>query len=263
LIGTYYIQEADIYWHTSLFLLAKLAYQRLAAVAFEFAYGYQGTVWSTDMLSNNPWFITSNDFTNKGSDYWQMINYPRDDFFYRDALGIGKSPVFLATAMMLPFEMEVLDIGGYRVPEVDELGNVEMGYTPILFLTNLIALDGKKKTNVKIFRIDETVNPAKDRKIVFLSGNTMRYPEPPPSGWTQRIYASVFLNNVRLGRESDLAKLENAVWKYGEPKTIRGVDFAKVIKIKVKLTGLLGENGKKKTITRIFYLVDTPQPWEL
>ncbi len=261
-IGTYNIVEADIFWHTRLFTLAKLVYQRLAAVAFEFAYGYQGTVWSTDMLSNNPHFITNNDFTNKNSDYWQKINYPRDDFFYRDSLGIGMSPVFLSTPMMLPFEMEVLDIGGYQVPTVDELGNVDMGYTPILFLTNLIALDGKKKMNVKIFRIDETVNPPKDRKIVYLNGNTMRYPEPPPSGWTQKIYTSVFLNNVRLGRESDLAKLENAVWKYGAPKTINGVDFAKVIKIKVKLTGLLGEKGKKKTIARIFYLVDTPQPWE-
>ncbi|NOR15699.1 MAG: hypothetical protein GQ544_08345, partial [Candidatus Aminicenantes bacterium] len=49
----------------------------------------------------------------------------------------------------------------------------------------------------------------------------------------------------------------------GTPKTINGVYFAKVIKIKVKLTGFLGEKGKKKTIARIFYLVDTPQPWEL
>ena len=81
-------------------------------------------------------------------------------------------------------------------------------------------------------------------------------------GWTQKIYASIFLNNVRLGRESDLAKLENAVWKYGTPMTINGVDFDKVIKIKVKLTGLLGEKGGKKTITRIYYLVDTIQPWE-
>jgi len=262
LIGTYFIQEADVYFHTRLFTLAKLAYQRLAAVAFEFAYGYQGTIWSTDMLSNNPWFITNNDFTNKGSDYWQKTNYPRDDYFYRDALGNNMKTMFLETPRMLPFEMEVLDIGGYRVPTVDEQGNVELGYTPILFLSNLIALDGKKKMNVKIFRIDETVNPPKDRKIVFLSGNTMRYPEPPPPGWTQKIYASVFLNNVRLGREGDLAKLENAVWKYGTPMTIRGVDFDKVIKIKVKLTGLLGEKGKKKTIARIYYLVDTPMPWE-
>ncbi len=263
LIGTYYIQEADVYLHTQLFALAKLAWQRIAAVAFEFAYGYQGTIWSTDMLSNNPNFITNNDFTNKNSNYWKKTNYPRDDFYYRDSLGIGKSPVFLSTPWLLPFEMEVLDIGGYRVPEVDELGNVELGFTPILFLTNLIALDGSKKTSIKIFRIDETVNPAKDRKIVYLSGNTMRYPESPPPGWTQKIYTSVFLNNVRLGRESDLAKLENAVWKYGTPMTINGVDFDKVIKIKVKLTGRLGEKGAKKTIVRIFYLVDTPQPWEL
>lgn len=261
-IGTYYITQADIYWHTRLFELAKLEYQRICSVAFEFAYGYQGTVWSTDMLSNNPHFISNNDFTNTGSDYWQLINFIRDHYFYKDAVGTNYTPNYLSTPQLLPFEMEVLDIGGYRVPTVDEEGNVEMGHTPILFLTNLLALDGKKKMSVKIFRIDESVKPPKDRKIVFLNGNTMRYPESAPKGFTQKIYASIFLNNVRLGRESDLKKLEYQVWKFGEPETIKGVDFDKVIKIKVKLTGFLGEKGGKKTITRIFYLVDTPQPWE-
>jgi hypothetical protein len=263
-IGTYHIVEADVYFHTRLFTMAKLASQRIMAVAFEFAYGYQGTTWSTDLLSNNPHFVSNSDFTNKNSDYYKKINYVRDDFFYRDVLEIGVSPSFLAKALLLPFEMEVIDIGGYRVPEVDEQGNVNMGSTPVLFLTNLLGLEGnKKKTIVKIFRIDETKKPAKDVKLVFLNGNTMRYPEPPPQGWTQKIYASVFLNWIRIGREADLKKMENAVWKYGEPMTINGVDFAKVIKIKVKLTGFLGENGGKKSITRIFYLVDTPQPWEM
>ena len=133
-----------------------------------------------------------------------------------------------------------------------------MSKSPTLFLTNLLGLD-KSKTRmiIRIYReTDDT--PPKYVRIVTLRGNTMRYPEPV-SGYSQMFYASVFLNHVRLGRQGDLNKLIKAVNNHGTLRTIDGGDFEKAIRIRVRVTGFLGEDGPKKNLTRYFWLVNTEE----
>ena len=42
-------------------------------------------------------------------------------------------------------------------------------------------------------------------------------------------------------------------------RTLDGIDFEKALKIKVVISGYLVEGGPKKSITRIFWLVDAPR----
>ena len=59
--------------------------------------------------------------------------------------------------------------------------------------------------------------------------------------------------------ELHLNKLKNAVNQFGTQRTIDGVTFEKAIKIKVVISGYLEEGGPKKSITRIFWLVNVPR----
>jgi hypothetical protein len=257
-IGTYYIVEADVYLRSDFFTLAKLTYQRLGAGAFRLALGYQPTVWSHDHLSNKPHHVSNPAFTNKTSMVWTGVSHVRDDFYYQDKLGINFTPNFLSTPMLMPFENEVIDLGDYDLPKVDEQGNVDMSKTPILFLTNLLGLDkSNNRMIIRIYRVTDDT-PPKNIRIVTLRGNTMRYPVPV-TGFSRKFYASIFLNNVRLGRIGDLNKLLKAVNNHGILRTIDGIDFEKALRIKVKVTGFLGEGGKKKNLSRLFWLVNTEE----
>jgi hypothetical protein len=251
-IGTYWITEVDVYLVYSFFSVSKITYYRLGTPAFRMGLGYQSTVWSHDYLSSRERHVSAAAFKNAGSTVWTGISHVRDDFYYMDKLGDTWAPNYLSTPRLLPFEDEVLDIGDYDLPWLDENGNIHLEKSPILFVTNLKGFDGNKKMVIKVFRVTDD-NPPKDVKLVTLRGNTLRYPIPV-SG--RNFYASIFLNHVRLGREKDLNKLLNAVNQYGTPRLIDGVDFAKALRVKVTVTGYLTDKGQKGNLTRLFWLVD-------
>ncbi len=254
-VGTYFIEEADVYLRSGFFGLPKIQYQRLGTAAFRMTLGYQPTCWSHDYLSNRGQHVSNSAFTNASSGVWTQISHVRDDFYYADKLGLNFKRGYLGSPRLLPFEEEVIDIGDYHLPQVDDLGNVDMSKTPILFLTNLTGLDTKKtQMIVKILCVTED-DPPKEVRIVTLKGNTMRYTEPVP-GYSQPLYASIFLNHVRIGREKDLDKLKNAVDTHGTQRFLDGEEFAKAIKIRVVLSGFIEEGGSKQTINRYFWLVN-------
>jgi hypothetical protein len=251
-IGTYWITEVDVYLVYGFFSVSKNTYFRLGTPAFRMGLGYQSTVWSHDYLSSRERHVSAAAFKNAGSTVWTDISHVRDDFYYMDKLGDTWTPNYLNSPRLLPFEDEVLDIGDYDLPWLDENGNIHLEKSPILFVTNLKGFDGNKKMVGKVFRVTDDT-PPQDVKLVTLRGNTLRYPEP---AFGKNFYASIFLNHVRLGREKDLNKLLNAVNQYGTPQLIDGVDFAKALRIKVTVTGYLTDKGQKGNLTRLFWLVD-------
>ena len=250
LIGLHRIEETDIYLRMDYFSRSKDIYTRLGLVALRFCLGYQATVWTHDYMSPNNHHATPQAIQTINSDTWQKISFVRDDFYYQDKLTIA-SPAFLEIPRMLPFENEVLDIGDYTLPYVEN-DEIILGKTSILFLTNLKAFGGAKKAVVKIYRITDD-NPPKQKRIVTLSGNTLYYPQNTSYG---EVYPAIFLNHIRLGRQVELNKLKNAVKNFGKAQTIDGVHFEKALPIKVKIFGYLTENGAKKKLVRNFWLVN-------
>ena len=234
-IGTFWIEEADVYLRMDYFSRPKDTYTRLGLVAFRFCLGYQSTVWTHDYMSPNNHHASDSAIKTINSDTWQKISHV----------------VYLSTPRLLPHENEVLDIGGYTLPYIEN-DEIILGKTPILFLTNLKAYDGAKKVAVKLYRITND-NPPKEIRIVTLTGNTLYYPKAYNVG---DVYASIFLNHIRLGRQVELNKLKNEVKNYGSARNIDGIDFEKALKIKVKIFGYLTETGAKKKIARTFWLVD-------
>ncbi|MFA9453084.1 MAG: hypothetical protein ACERK6_04140 [Candidatus Aminicenantaceae bacterium] len=150
----------------------------------------------------------------------------------------------------------LINVGDYELPYLDENDDLHLEKSTILFVTNLKAFAGNKKLAVKFFRVTDD-NPPKNVKLTGIRGNQQRY--PLPHSQIGQWYPSVFLNHVRLGRELHLNKLKNAVNQFGTQRTIDGVTFEKAIKIKVVISGYLEEGGPKKSITRIFWLVNVPR----
>ncbi len=254
-VGTYWINEVDVYFMNHFFGLNKNTYFRIGTVAFRFGFGYQANVWSHDYFSADPFHVTAAAFKKTSSTTWQEISFPRDDLFYMDKLGVNWSHDYLDTPRLLPFEEEVLNVGDYELPWLDENNDLHLEKSTILFVTNLKAFAGNKKLSVKFFRVTDD-KPPKDVKITGIKGNVQRYPLPFSQGeW----YPSIFLNHVRLGRELHLNKLKGAVNQFGTMRTIDGVTFEKAIKIKVVISGYLEEGGPKKSITRIFWLINAPR----
>jgi hypothetical protein len=71
------------------------------------------------------------------------------------------------------------------------------------------------------------------------------------------VFASIFLNHVRIGKKIKLNKLKSVIEKYGRERVIDGITFEKALKIKVRITGYLSEKGGKKNIKRTYWLVCT------
>lgn len=251
-IGTYWINEADVYLRSDFFSFPVASYNRVGAASFRLALGYQQTTWSHDHMSREPRHVTTAAFNNGQSEGWTKISEVRDRFFYGDRLGRNYAPDYLSVPRLLPHENETINLGGYVLPEVNPNGQVDMGRSAILFLTNLKAYTGAKKLIIKIFRVTDD-DPPKDVRIVTLRGNPLRYPQGFREG---DFYPSMFLHHIRLGRQADLDKLTNAVKTHGVMRTLDGVVFEKALRIKVRTTGRLEESGKKKTVTRLFWLVD-------
>ncbi|MGB2905781.1 MAG: hypothetical protein WBB73_01695 [Candidatus Aminicenantaceae bacterium] len=252
-VGTFWIHEVDVYFVYNFFGLNKNTYFRIGTVAFRFGFGYQANVWSHDYFSADPFHVTTAAFKKTSSTTWQEISFPRDDLFYMDKLGDTWTPNYLATPRLLPFEEEVINVGDYELPWLDEFDEIHLEKSTILFVTNLKGFAGNKKLAVKFFRVTDDT-PPKDVKITGISGNTLRYPLPHPQ--VGQWYPSIFLNHIRLGRELHLNKLKNTVNQFGTMRTIDGITFEKAVKIKVTITGYLTESGSKKTITRIYWLVN-------
>ena len=106
---------------------------------------------------------------------------------------------------------------------------------------------------------EEILSFLKERKEgAFTSQEIMagiRY--PTDFSTVKNVYPDIFLCHFRIGQKAKLKKLKKIVKNFGMPVRIDGVDFDKAVKIRVKLSGRLTENGKIKSITRMFWLVDS------
>jgi hypothetical protein len=255
--GKLWIEETDVYLRSDFFSRSKLEYNINGAAAFSMALGYRPTVWSHDYLSKNGSHVNKSTFANAKSDVWTKISNERDNFYYLDDLTLT-APDYLDTPRLLPFENEVIDIGGYTLPSTDPGEPFPLAATPVLFLTNLKAYDGKYKLTLVVSRITGESPPAA-KKLLKLSGNCIDYPMVADGG--EEFYPTIHLTEVRLGRESDLAKLRKAVETYGTAQIIDGVQFPKAVKIQVDISGRLYKGGKTQSLTRSFWLVDSDQQW--
>jgi hypothetical protein len=256
-MATYWIDETDVYFLNNFWDQAKNIRNLIGTAAFRLCLGYQGTIWSHDYLSRKRPHVTADKFNKKTETPWTMVSNIRDMFYYKDALGVG-SIQFLETPQLLPEENEVLDIGGYVLPKKTTtpygFDDLDLGATPIVFLTNLKAFTGAKKLKAKIWRIT-TDNPPKDVFVTSMAGNTIRY--PVDFSTIKDVYADIFLNHFRIGQKAKLKKLKKIVKNFGMPATVDGVQFDKAVQIRVKISGRLTEKGKIKSITRTFWLVDS------
>ena len=248
--GKLWIVEADVFLNSGFFNTSKSDYQINCTAAFRMAHGYRQTCWSHDYLSSNRHHVTSKTFGDSKSKVWSKVSYERDDFYYLDDLAITPPDEYLSTPRLLPFKDEVIDIGGYTLPSADPKEDRPLAQTPLLFLTNLKAWEGKKKMSVQITRVPSG-------KIVKLKGNCYDYPMVASGG--ENFYPDINLAEIRLGKDSDLSKLQKAVETYGAARTIDGISFDKALKIKVKIVGRLSKTGKKQSITQTFWLADTAQ----
>jgi len=258
-VTTFWISESDVYLIKDFFTANQIIYNLLGTAAFKMSLGYQPTTWSHDFLAGNNDHVTKERFNNPTSSVWQSVSHPRDDFYYMDALSLG-SIQFLETPRLLPEEDEVIDVGGYNLPE--RAGNdLDLGSTPILFLTNLKAYTGAKKLKAEIWRIT-TDNPPQQVLVTSMAGNTIRYPFD--IGSFTNVYPDIFLNDIRIGLKSKLDALKNAVKNFGRMNVlIDGFSYEKALRIKVRISGRLTEKGKIVSITRNYWLVDSepePQP---
>lgn len=255
-VTTFWIDEADVYFLNNFWDMAKNLRNLAGTASFRLALGYQTTIWSHDYMSRKRPHVTFEKFNKKTETPWTLVSNTRDMFFYKDALGVA-SINFLETPRLLPEENEVLDIGGYMLPtKIETIRGEDLneGGTPILFLTNLKAYRGAKKLKAKIWRIT-TDSPPKDVFVTSMAGNTIRY--PTDFSTVKDVYPDIFLCHFRIGQKAKLKKLKKIVKNFGVPQTIDGVHFEKAVKIRVKLSGRLTENGKIKSITRTFWLVDS------
>ncbi|MFC2165042.1 hypothetical protein ACFLT2_08620 [Acidobacteriota bacterium] len=253
-VTTVWITESDVYFVNNFWDLPLNARNFLGTAAFRMALGYSSTIWSHDYLSRKNPHVTAAKFNNPTGSPWVRISRGRDNFYYLDALGIG-SIQFLETPKLLPNANEVLDIGGYALPTKNQQGNdLELGKTPILFLTNLKAYGGGKKMRVKIWR-QTTDTPPQDIHVTTLAGSTIRRPMDFSTG--KNVYADIFLNHVRIGQKVKLNRLKTIVRNFGVPKRVDGIRFEKAVRIKVRIEGRLTENGPIKNIERFYWLVDS------
>lgn len=256
-IGTYFITECDVYLRSDFFSFTKQVWQVILTASLQFCYGFLDTNWGWDILSNNGHFVTWVAFLNKASNVWVLARL-MDVILYGTAVVPGSRSVSKDKATLMPEKDEVLDLREYELPEKDQFGQDVLGKTPALFFTNLKGYEGsKKKMVIKIYRYTDD-NPPKTVRIVTLNGNPLNYPVTV-TGDKRKFYPTIFREYARLGREGDLNKLKNAVNDFGKSKTINGVDFEKVLKIRVVIQGRMTEKSGKKTIRRDYYLVDTPE----
>jgi len=255
-VTTYWIDEADVYFLNNFWDMAKNVRNMAGTATFRLALGYHTTIWSHDYMSRKRPHVTAEKFNKKTETPWTLVSNTRDMFYYKDALGVG-SIQFLETPRLLPEENEVLDVGGYVLPSKIETirgEDLNEGGTPIVFLTNLKAYRGSKKLKAKIWRVT-TDNPPQDVFVTSMAGNTIRY--PTDFSTVKNVYPDIFLCHFRIGQKAKLKKLKKIVKNFGVPVRIDGVDFDKAVKIRVRLSGRLTENGPIKSIERFYWLVDS------
>ena len=256
-----YITEADVYLRSDFFGLSKNAYSIMAIDSFRTAVGFRATIWAHDYLKNGlVIFATDANILNANSDVWKKISEPRDKFYYEDK-PTNSPAAYLDTAILLPYAGEVLDIGGYVVPSTDDKEDQPLSETSTVFITNVKAFDGKKKTTVLIERLEKLPdNKTKWTKVVKLTGNLNDYPwtdRYTVNGVPQKVYPTVFGEEIYIGRQSDLDKLENVVKNFGEQETIDGKTFPRAVKIRATIKGRLTENGSLKKIVQEYWLINS------
>ena len=256
-----YITESDVYLRSDFFALSKNAYTIMAIDSFRTAVGYRATVWAHDYLKNGlVIYATDANILNGNSNVWKKISEPRDMFYYEDKPA-NVAAAYLDKAILLPYEGEVLDIGGYVVPSTDDKEDMPLSETSSVFVTNIKAFDGKKKTTVTIERLEKLPdNKTQWTKVTVLTGNLYDYPwtgRYTVNGVAQKVYPTVFGEEIYIGRQADLDKLKNVVKDYGEMQLIDGKTFRRAVKIRVTVKGRLTEDGGLKSLAQEYWLVNT------
>lgn len=248
-VGELRIQEADVYLASFFFEFPNSTYERYGSHAFRGALGYQHTCWPSDLLGVANLNTTDLDIWNENGPMARILK-ERDRFYYRNQL--PRTGGFHGEPKMMPAPETVIDLAPYGdIPtEMPAFGR------PVIALTNLVAFDGAKKLQVRIYRLKQGPKP-KLRKLVKVKGNLNNWPmsHPEIGMW----YPTVFLNEIRLGRDKHVTKLRNAVDQFGAPAVVDGRRWEKALRVKVKLTGWWAEDGPKRRLTRYLYLTDSAQ----
>lgn len=259
--GTWWIEEADVFLRSDFFEKSNYVQRVILAGSLRFALGYKKPIWTLDLGSDNRKF-NEEMFEDANSALWKKGVEMWDVLYYSDTLvGISaKKKGYLDKARALPIDGTVLDLADYFVP-VSGVG--PSGFTQrtgSLFVTNLLAFD-KNKTFSAEFKVilPDGVGSAEDVDLFTIQGNQYDYPGEigTQDGGTEPWYPVFFLNSVKLGQQSDLTALNNAIQQYGTPLNMDGTSYSKAIKVQVEMEGYLNENSKAKKLTRTYYFVNT------
>ena len=259
--GTYYLEEADIFLRSDFFGMPKFNQESSFTSAFRFGNGMQKNIMGFDV--NAAWkSFTEAMFNDAKSVTWTKFAQPYDDMMYKDKIKGIYPAGYLSAPVMLPSNSAVMDFRDYKVPDTDPSNPSPTSNMDPLVITNLLTFDNTKRKLIVEFTAiySSSVSPSKKIKDEFLTieGNAYDYPRTfSLNGTSTNWYPSIILNTVGLGHQGDLDKINQYINDHGTPMTLEGVDFAKALKVEMKVTGYLKENGGKKSLSRTVYFVNT------
>ncbi|MCG8375521.1 MAG: hypothetical protein MI702_03480 [Chlorobiales bacterium] len=260
-VGTYLIEDVEVYLRSDFFMLPAFTQRLILTGLFKFALGYQKSMTTHDILSDNRQHVSEASFEDKNSDVWQKMAHLWDDFYYADKLIGPEAAAFHSKAKVLPFEGAVIDLADYEVPDTAESNPRPTDNSQSVFVTNLKGFDGKKVFSAQLTALykDQNSNEVQ-KKIITLKGNAYDYPKAlsvngKPTNW----FPTIFFNHVVIGNQGELNTINNAIKANGSPMTIMGVNFDKALKVEVKFTGYLQEDSKKKNKKVVYYFVNSKQ----
>jgi hypothetical protein len=257
-VGTYFLEDADVWLRSDFFNQTTAEQQNLLSAAFRAALGYQKTVCIYDFHANVR-TISSAMFKNNKSPAWALAR-EFDNMFYTDAFTGPAPAAYLDTPRAVPLDNAVLDLKEYKLPDTNPANPDPTVDVPALFLTNLKAFESGKSLSVTFTAVPAAAvpAPAKKIKILTISGAAYDYPNSitingQPTTW----YPTIHLNYIMLGQQEGLTKLRDAISQYGTPLTVEGASFARALKFEVAISGYLTETDTLKKLVRKVYITDS------
>lgn len=249
---TFYIEEGDIYLRSDFFSLPNYLQRAILSSMIRFVFGYGKTCWAWGLSSDNRAY-TEDMFEDAKHELWTDLAQEWDRMFYESPVS---GPGYLDSVRVLPVDDSVIDMKGYQVPDTDPNNPDPTSRADTLFVTNLKGFEGKKRLIAKFTMIISDQNSKKKmtKKLFNLKSNAYDYP-----GQLGDItyYPTIWLNTIKLGRQAELDKLNNAIETYGTPLDIEGASYDKALYVEVKLTGYLEEDSKKKNQKVYVYFVNS------
>ena len=123
-------------------------------------------------------------------------------------------------------------------------------------MTNLKSYGQGKRVSMTISRLEGS-GASNDIEIVRLSETTGDYPMLTPDGLT--FYSDYNANEIRILKKRTWNKLKKAIKKFGVEREIDGILFAKVLRIKVEISGFLSESGEQRSISGLYWLINSEE----